>query len=237
MTYSVAKRTEIGIRNGAYNPSYQVGPERRPEFYALRAAVGPCHGLRVLDVGCGIGQMTSAIQGASHLVGLDLAFNGLRHFRAPAGTRTHVVQGDVTRLPFAGSFDLVMGSQLLEHLESPAERDGFLRELRSVLNVGGRCILTTYNWDVGRQHARVPKEGLHADGIYYYCYEASEFADALAKHFTVEAVWSVGVVLPKTYRAIRAMGPYRHYWDRLWRRSTIARPYGKLLLGVGRRTA
>jgi SAM-dependent methyltransferase len=236
MAYSVAKRTEVGIRNGAYNPSYRVGSERRPEFDALRAAVGSCRGLRVLDVGCGIGQMTSAVQGASQVVGLDLASNGLRNFRAPRGARAHVVEGDATQLPFRQAFDLVVSSQLLEHLESPTERDQCLGELKRVLEVDGRCVLTTYNWDVGRQHAGLAKEGFHPDGIYYYCYEAQELRDALARHFTVEAVWGVGVVLPKTYRAIVALGRYRRHWDRLWWRRSPSLSYGKLLLGILRRT-
>ena len=72
----------------------------------------------VLDVGCGDGKLTSALQrlGMSTLVGLDSSSEALS--RLPFSS----VIGDAQELPFdAGAFDLVMTTDVLEHLPDEIE--------------------------------------------------------------------------------------------------------------------
>lgn len=82
----------------------------------------------VLDVGCGEGFVTARLPGG-RVVGVDPDARALEAAarRVPAG---EFHRAAVTALPFDdGAFDLVVCTQVLEHLEDPAAA---LRELRRV---------------------------------------------------------------------------------------------------------
>jgi SAM-dependent methyltransferase len=102
----------------------------RPLWLALERALASCRG-RVLDIGCGM-QPYRALLGpeVSEYVGLDR----LHEFSKPT------VVGSVEALPFAdASFDVVLSTQVLEHVPEP---DRALAESVRVLRPGGRIILT-----------------------------------------------------------------------------------------------
>jgi SAM-dependent methyltransferase len=227
------KRKEMVVRDRSYSNDYKVGLERLAEFDAVQVALGDAGGLRVLDAGCGLGQMTAAVRGARDVVGMDFSWEGLLHFRTPSGLIVDLVQADACRMPFRiGAFDLAVSCQLLEHVHSRELRGAFLAQLAATLRVDGRAVVTTYNWDRGRRDGGIPKEGLHGTGIYYYCYEAGEFRTELSPYFDVEAMWAVDVVLPGTYRLVNVLGSKQVYWDRLWRARPLSLPFGRLLLAI-----
>lgn len=65
----------------------------------------------VLDVGCGDGSLTNMLDGNYYVVGYDGSFEALKHVQRDK------VRGDCGSLPFMEkSFDLVLNSQVLEHL-------------------------------------------------------------------------------------------------------------------------
>lgn len=88
---------------------------------SLLRAAGPYlrGGGRLLDVGCGSGDLPSFLaraNGQVRAVGVDLKWLHLRH--APADVRR--VVADVRALPFApGSFDVVTASLFLHHFDPP----------------------------------------------------------------------------------------------------------------------
>lgn len=95
----------------------------------LSRALAPLTG-RVLDVGCGNRPYEPLLPPGVRYVACD---------PDPEGSRPHVV-ALANRLPFtASSFDAVICTQVLEHVESP---EGLLTEIRSVLRPGGRLVLT-----------------------------------------------------------------------------------------------
>ncbi len=78
-------------------------------------------GGRVLDIGCAAGGLLALLRPhAGHLAGLELSASAAQ---AAALVADHVVQGALEQpeLPFAaGSFDLVVLADVLEHLADPA---------------------------------------------------------------------------------------------------------------------
>lgn len=99
---------------------------------------------RVLDIGCGDAYLIAQIQEfCSEVRGVDpeeqavhLANDILKKY--PTCT---VVQGDCYHLPFEdGSFDIVLLTDVIEHLKDP---QACLKEIRRVLNHSGRLVVTT----------------------------------------------------------------------------------------------
>ena len=92
----------------------------------------------VLDVGCGRGKLSNALcDRFPRVVSVDINFDRLPGLSNPR------CQADLFRLPFAdGRFDLVLFSEVLEHLE--AETQG--PALEEVARVAGRYVLVSVPW-------------------------------------------------------------------------------------------
>lgn len=99
-------------------------------------------GRRVLDAGCGSGYGSAYLagHGAASVIGLDVNERAVRYARRRyrAGNLSFR-QADLARLDLEpGSFDLVVASNVMEHLESPA---CFLRRVRPALSAQGQVIV------------------------------------------------------------------------------------------------
>lgn len=104
------------------------------------SAAGPA--LRVLDVGCGAGELTAAIAACGcEVVGIDVAEEPLRRARArhPDLALHRVAEGRAWPFPDA-SFDVVWSGETIEHV---ADTGGWLSEVRRVLRSGGALLLST----------------------------------------------------------------------------------------------
>ncbi len=110
------------------------------------AKLGPRPGMRVLDLGCGRGEVLLACAAAGAAVaGLDYAEAAVRISRDTLDgvDGAEVVQGDVTALPWPdASFDAVLSGDVIEHLV-PADAEAMLGEAFRVLRPGGRLVLHT----------------------------------------------------------------------------------------------
>ena len=98
---------------------------------------------RVLDVGCSSGYLARPLVAAGcTVIGLERDPEAADQARAVC---EDVLVGDVEtmELPFeAGSFDVVLCGDLIEHLRDP---EAFLARVRPLLREGGRLVLTTPN--------------------------------------------------------------------------------------------
>jgi 2-polyprenyl-3-methyl-5-hydroxy-6-metoxy-1,4-benzoquinol methylase len=132
--------------------------------------VARCHagGGRVLDLGCGSGYGTALLAaGAARVVGVDRV--------RPDGTGGrgggHFLLGDLRAIPLAaGSFDLVVSFQVIEHLENPSF---YVDALAELMRPEGLTLVTTPNI-------------LMSDGVNPYHvheYTADELAVCLGRRF------------------------------------------------------
>lgn len=107
----------------------------------LRDALGgPVNGKRILDIGCGNGDMLAHFAPANDVFGMDVrdqVRQELRHLpRCIARSE---------QLPFTdASFDIVLSHHVIEHVD---DHDGHVAEMRRVLAPGGVAYLGTPNLD------------------------------------------------------------------------------------------
>lgn len=122
---------------------------------------------RKLDIGCGSGRF---IQSEPGTVGLDLALAKLRFLRR---SNPKLIRATCRSLPFAdGSFDVVVNSQLIEHVPYDPE---IFREMNRVLVPGGTLVVGTP--DYGRLVWRI------TEAIYKFVLPYG-YADDHITHYT-----------------------------------------------------
>jgi ubiquinone/menaquinone biosynthesis C-methylase UbiE len=125
-----------------------VAAAERDSFAAL--AVQPGH--RLLDAGCGPGDVAAALAelagSGGRVVGVDASAGMVAEARrrvAGRGLPVDFEVGDVHRLNFEdGAFDGCRAERLLMHVQEPGQA---LRELARVTRPGGRVAATDFDWD------------------------------------------------------------------------------------------
>jgi len=124
---------------------------------ALHRIARPRSGERLLEVGVGGGHVLQQFAGTRRF-GLDLSATMLERARGRLGTAVPLVRGDAEQLPFrAGSFDIVLCTEVLEHTRAPGQ---VLRELARLAGPGGRVVVSIPNEllidRIKRELGRVP---------------------------------------------------------------------------------
>lgn len=104
---------------------------------------------RIFDLGCGTGHNLIMLQELGEATGIDLSADALAYCRE-LGCRS-TLQGDLTNLPLEdGVADLVVASDILEHLDADAKGAS---EIRRVLKDDGYALVTVpaFMWLWGTQ--------------------------------------------------------------------------------------
>ena len=95
-------------------------------------------GFRLLDAGCGTGQMTKLLERYGDAVGLEIAPEAI-DFARKRGVK-EIVQGSISDPPFAaGSFDVVLSLDVIEHVDDDVH---ILNSLFEIVKPGGHLIVT-----------------------------------------------------------------------------------------------
>ncbi len=157
------KRSSGVVPSALYNEQYflhvcegyQEFLSSEGEYLSLRltealAVAGIAEGMRVLDVGCGRGEiLRNTAELGARVVGIDYAAAAVQLSRqvaahaAESGQAIGVYQASALYLPFTtASFNRVLMLDIVEHLY-PAELAVALAEARRVLQPGGRIIIHT----------------------------------------------------------------------------------------------
>jgi 2-polyprenyl-3-methyl-5-hydroxy-6-metoxy-1,4-benzoquinol methylase len=163
-------------------------------------------GMRILDAGCGHGEVELALCGTgAEVFAMDLSFSvdddqaRLRASAPGQALAVHFVQGNIHALPFrTGAFDLVHSAGVLHH--TPDTFKGFAAVAARV-RAGGRCYIEVYSserknalaYSVGtalrRVTTRLPHPLLHG-----LCYAAAPLLWAFTRTYNAiagEAVFRV----------------------------------------------
>jgi 2-polyprenyl-3-methyl-5-hydroxy-6-metoxy-1,4-benzoquinol methylase len=125
----------------------------------VRPAAGR-NGLRILDLGCGRGWLTRLLSNHGNVIGIDpvTASVDCAHQLHPGLDFRHLDASALLNEVGEGYFDLVVSSEVIEHVDRPEQPD-FLRNVRTLLAPGGFAILTTPRGELQRKwERRQPEE-------------------------------------------------------------------------------
>jgi len=128
-----------------------------PEFYnrmihwsqylALRPWLDTRPGTRVLDVGCGVGRWSTLLaRRGANVTGADLSPTMIAEATRRAElqnvtTRTRFIVQDLARLDAGGTFDLILGVTVLQHILEPESLRSAVQRMADHLAPGGRMVL------------------------------------------------------------------------------------------------
>lgn len=135
------------------HPGWQSAPALYRSLISER--VGPS--TRLLDIGCGSSAFMAEVYARTpHTYGIDLDAEGL----AKNTVLAHTAVAGAENLPFAdASFDLVVLSWVIEHLEDPGRA---FREIHRVLRPGGSVVFLTPNvWNYNVWFIRAVPNAAH----------------------------------------------------------------------------
>lgn len=112
--------------------------ERSQPFYDLMALVRPRPGMRVVDLGCGTGELTRELHrylGAAETVGIDSSDAMLVKAAPLAGDGLTFRLGDIAGFEAAGEYDLIFSNAALQWVPRPGET---IERLTGALVAGGQ---------------------------------------------------------------------------------------------------
>ena len=123
---------------------YQHLPGGRKKLATLVSVVAAHRPRRVLDVGCGNGSLTLPVAFLGvDVVGTDVDSASIETCRARNSfAHARFVRTDGSLSEIEGTFDLILCSEVLEHLEDP---DALLTAMCAKLAPGGRILITIPN--------------------------------------------------------------------------------------------
>jgi ubiquinone/menaquinone biosynthesis C-methylase UbiE len=124
------------------HPSPLIRYIERKRVRRILALLGVCPGDRVLEIGCGAGNILAQIP-SMRRCGIDLAETLLAKAARRLAKQGTLVQGDAEHLPFRDhAWQRVYCSEVLEHIPSPGAA---LAEMRRLVADGGVAVVSVPN--------------------------------------------------------------------------------------------
>lgn len=147
----------------------------------------------VCDIGCGNGILTNLIGKSHFAVGMDRSWAALKWVEQNA------CQADIASVPFAdNSFDLVLSTEVIEHLPYRA----YLSGLSEIVRIARRYILISvpYCEDLDLKRTECPKCGCRFHVTYHMrSYRADDIKNLFSQWENVRLVKAEGIVNIKKY--------------------------------------
>ena len=168
--------------------------------------VAPRPGERIMDLGCGRGELACAIAAAGAIsIGVDFSRDALAMTRETSrrlGQPLLLVRARAEAMPFRpGSVDAVLATDIVEHLPDRDLR-GVMREVHDLLKPGGRFVVhtaPTLEFMAVGQHLKRALQWLRREPVAPRLTLASELADA--GHSNIHSRRSLRAVLASAFRS------------------------------------
>jgi len=97
--------------------------------------------LEILEVGCGYGYLTYALNKANHnVIGIDISREAINYAKSHFGNT--FLQTNLKNYKPKRKFDLIIATELIEHLSDPTK---FISLCLNLLKIDGKILLTTPN--------------------------------------------------------------------------------------------
>jgi SAM-dependent methyltransferase len=150
----MAQRTDYAAHDARYQALRAAGAEgwdtpeqfaeRVPELTWILDALAPLADKRVLEIGCGAGNVAALLAARGlEVVGVDISPTAIAWATERASERTRFVVGDVVReIPVDGLFDAVLDGHCLHCIIGP-DRARLLANVRAKLRPGGVLLVAT----------------------------------------------------------------------------------------------
>ncbi|MEE2658980.1 MAG: class I SAM-dependent methyltransferase [Candidatus Latescibacterota bacterium] len=160
----------------ALDPVRSSSEARRLEVIARRLA--PLRGLRLLDMGCGSGWFADLChRRGARVVACDIAPTGVAAARRRFPDAGAFAAGDIYDLGFASaSFDAVVLSEVVEHLERP---QAGVKEAVRLLCPGGRLAITVPYRESIVEHLCVHCNRLTPANAHLHCFDEERLDEAI----------------------------------------------------------
>jgi 2-polyprenyl-3-methyl-5-hydroxy-6-metoxy-1,4-benzoquinol methylase len=177
--------------------------------------------LEVLDCASGIGwgSYLLAKAGAKKVVGVELSANAVSSARQYySASNLEYINSSLENASLAnGSFDVIVSFETLEHVSEPVK---FLKNLRALAKDDAAMFLSTPNGIAFKEHGDAPCNPYHLD----------EYTRQELQEMFFEAGWEIaeyrGQYLMQSES--EALGSYRKFIKRFWRRQDLIRRFGML---------
>jgi 2-polyprenyl-3-methyl-5-hydroxy-6-metoxy-1,4-benzoquinol methylase len=147
------------------------------QWRALMPWLRSVRGLRVLDVGCGVGRWSRRLaKRGAHVTGIDLSPTMIAEAKRRAaqegvGARCRFETQDLSELDAGERFDLVIGVTVLQHILDAAALEQAVRRMVGHLAPGGRMVLL---------EAAPNRQATHCDSSIFRARRRSEYLDLFA---------------------------------------------------------
>jgi 2-polyprenyl-3-methyl-5-hydroxy-6-metoxy-1,4-benzoquinol methylase len=127
------------------------------EFVRPRIAEGPS--LRILDLGCGRGWLTSILSDYGSVLGIDPVPAAIERARVlfPDVDVRLSESANLISEGLEAQFDLIVSSEVIEHVVG-GQKEAFLRDIYRLLKPGGFAILTTPRGELWKLWNRTEQE-------------------------------------------------------------------------------
>ena len=189
----------------------------------------------ILELGCGTGRLTMFLrEQAKAVVAGDFSRESLRVLsRKLAGTsNVALVLADAVQLSLPeNQFDLVVSSQLIEHIGA-RDRQTIFRQIRHSLRPGGTFVCTVYHQSLLRKIRHQPQDGFHSSQVPFHYFKREELRGELAEHFLVREVRPIQIPVP-----LRRIGLPAGWLSRTSENIPLLNSFGSLLKVEARKMA